>query len=187
MLASMSTVRGVTIAKSSPSFFFGRGVEPSDGAAAASGSSPLAARAAASFALTLRLQPMKATAAARPKSCGLGKPGMRPMRTSIAAPSSSALGCAKIWLTMSTPRGLAFSEPTRVTMTPDVMEISSAGIWPTRPSPIVRMPKRFTHQPTSCPNISMPMRMPPMMLIDVMMMPAMASPFTNFIAPSIAP
>ena len=39
MSASMSTVSGVTMEKSSPSFFFGRGVEPSDGAAAASGSS----------------------------------------------------------------------------------------------------------------------------------------------------
>ena len=31
------------------------------------------------------------------------------------------------------------------------------------------------------------MTMPPTMLIAVMMMPAMASPLTNFVAPSIAP
>ena len=74
-----------------------------------------------------------------------------------------------------------------VTMTPEVIEIRSAGIWLTRPSPIVRMPKRLTHQATSLSNMSMPMRMPPTMLIAVMMSPATASPFTNFIAPSIAP
>ena len=51
MSASMSTVSGVTIEKSSPSFFFGRGALPSDGAAAASGSSALSARAFAIFAL----------------------------------------------------------------------------------------------------------------------------------------
>ena len=68
-----------------------------------------------------------------------------------------------------------------------MIEMSSAGICETRPSPIVRMPKRLRHQPASWPNISMPMRMPPMMLMEVMMMPAMASPFTNFIAPSMAP
>ena len=33
----------------------------------------------------------------------------------------------------------------------------------------------------------MPMTNPPMMLISVMMMPAMASPRTNLLAPSIAP
>ena len=112
---------------------------------------------------------------------------MSPIATSTHAPSSRAFGCAKIWLTMSCPRGFDFSSPTRVTMTPDVMEMRSAGICPTRPSPIVRMPKRLTHHATSLSNISMPMRMPPMMLIAVMMRPATASPFTNFIAPSIAP
>ena len=37
-------------------------------------------------------------------------------------------GCAKNWLMISTPSGLESSAPTRVTMTPDVMETRSAGI-----------------------------------------------------------
>ena len=40
---------------------------------------------------------------------------------------------------------------------------------------------------TSLPFMNTPMQMPPTMLIAVMMRPATASPFTNFIAPSIAP
>ena len=130
---------------------------------------------------------MAPTTRARPNSCGFGKPGMQPMRAIITAPRSRERGWAKIWLTMSWPRGLAFSEPTRVTMTPEVMEMRRAGICETRPSPMVRMPNRFRHQPASWPNMSMPMRMPPMMLMAVMMMPATASPLTNFMAPSMAP
>ena len=183
----MSTMSGVTIEKSSPSFFFGRGLPSDDGAAAARGSAPFAAAAAASRALRWSDQPTAATARARAKSVRCGKPGMRPIATSVQAPRRRAFGWAKIWFTMSWPRGFALSLPTRVTMTPEVIEIRSAGIWLTRPSPIVRMPKRLTHQATSLSNMSMPMRMPPTMLIAVMMSPATASPLTNFIAPSIAP
>ena len=37
------------------------------------------------------------------------------------------------------------------------------------------------------PFCSVPMAMPPIMLTAMMMRPAMASPFTNFMAPSMAP
>ena len=167
--------------------FFGRGAAPSDGAAAASGSSDLAALAAAIFALATRLQPTSATKAARPNIWIFGKPGMSPMQTIMTAPRRMAFGCAKNWLTMSCPSGLFFSSPTRVTMTPDVIDTSSAGICETRPSPTVRMPYLVIAHETSLPFMNTPMQMPPTMLIAVMMRPATASPFTNFIAPSIAP
>ena len=112
---------------------------------------------------------------------------MRPIATSMSAPRRMAFGWAKNWLTMSWPRGFAPSSPTRVTITPAVMDTSSAGICETSPSPIVRMPYLVTAQPTSLPFMNTPTQMPPTMLMDVMMRPAMESPFTNFIAPSIAP
>ena len=97
------------------------------------------------------------------------------------------LGWAKNWSMMSWPSGLLSTSPTRVTMTPDVIETSSAGICDTRPSPIVRMPYFVIAQPISLPFMKTPTQMPPTMLIEVMMSPAIASPFTNFMAPSIAP
>ena len=109
------------------------------------------------------------------------------MQTSITEPSRMAFGCAKNWLTMSWPSGLLSTSPTRVTITPEVMDTSSAGICDTRPSPIVRMPYLVIAQPTSLPFMKTPTQMPPTMLIAVIMRPAIASPFTNFIAPSIAP
>ena len=72
-------------------------------------------------------------------------------------------------------------------MTPDVIETRSAGICETSPSPIVKIPYFVTAQATSLPFIRTPTQIPPTMLIAVMMRPAIASPFTNFIAPSIAP
>ena len=76
----------------------------------------------------------------------------------------------------------------RVTSKPAASEIKNAGTWLTRPSPIVslreeRRPPRRSVMPYS----TMPMISPPTMLISVMMMPAMASPRTNLLAPSIAP
>ena len=75
----------------------------------------------------------------------------------------------------------------RVTMMPVAVEISSAGICATRPSPIDSSEKVERASPKVMPCCSMPIAMPPRMLIETMMMPAMASPLTNFEAPSIAP
>jgi hypothetical protein len=80
-----------------------------------------------------------------------------------------------------------FSEATRVTTMPALMEMSSAGIWDTSPLPMVRMEYVCTASIMGMPFMAMPMTSPPMMLMRVMMMPAMASPLTNFMAPSMAP
>jgi hypothetical protein len=66
-------------------------------------------------------------------------------------------------------------------------ESSRAGIWVTRPSPMVRRLKRWRASPALMPICTIPMTNPPMRLMTVMMMPATASPLTNFDPPSIAP
>ena len=75
----------------------------------------------------------------------------------------------------------------RVTMMPVATEMSSAGICAARPSPTVSSEKCWAASPNGMPCWATPMMMPPMRLIAVMMMPAIASPLTNFEAPSIAP
>ena len=69
-----------------------------------------------------------------------GKPGIAAKMSMIAAPTASARGCALTSLPISLPRSVPpSSDETRVTMKPAVMEVKSAGICPTSPSPIVRM------------------------------------------------
>ena len=75
----------------------------------------------------------------------------------------------------------------RVTMMPVAVESSRAGIWETRPSPTVSSEKVETASPGAMPRCMTPMAKPPMRLISVTMMPAIASPLTNFEAPSIEP
>ncbi len=72
-------------------------------------------------------------------------------------------------------------------MMPEAIEISRAGICETRPSPTVSEEKFETALPKGIPIWTTPMTRPPMRLIRVMSTPAMASPFTNLEAPSIAP
>ena len=66
------------------------------------------------------------------------------------------------------------------------VETSSAGTCETRPSPIDSTVKVFTASPNDMPRPA-PMMMPPMTLMARMRRPAMASPRTNLLAPSIAP
>ena len=72
-------------------------------------------------------------------------------------------------------------------MMPVAVEISSAGIWATRPSPTVSSEKWWTASEKLMPCCSTPTHMPPIRLIITIITAAMASPFTNFEAPSIAP
>ena len=72
-------------------------------------------------------------------------------------------------------------------MMPVAVEIRSAGIWAARPSPIVSSGKCGAASPKPMPCWSTPTPMPPSRLIATIRMPAIASPFTNFEAPSIAP
>ena len=96
-----------------------------------------------------------------------------------------ALRWRKTWPAMSLPR--SFSEVERVTMMPVATEISSAGIWAARPSPTVSSEKCEAASPNGMPCWTTPTMMPPSRLMTVIRMAAMASPLTNFEAPSIAP
>ncbi len=89
------------------------------------------------------------------------------------------------WRMKSSPKP-AF-EPERVTRIPAAAEISSAGICETRPSPTLRSENRCTDSSALRPICTMPMTKPPMRLMPVMSTPAIASPRTNLLAPSIAP
>ncbi len=124
------------------------------------------------------------------------------MNTSVGMPGSAAkpsmpteaitqaLGSAVNWLAISLPMLLPAGCPsgdTRVMIMPAVREISSAGICAMRPSPMVSTEYRCIDSaaPMSC--CIMPTEKPPIRLITTITRPAMASPLTNFIAPSIAP
>ena len=99
--------------------------------------------------------------------------------------TSGALRCSSSWPPMSLPR--SFSDAERVTRMPVATEISSAGICAQRPSPTVSSENLCAASPNGRPCCMTPMTMPPTRLISVIRMPAMASPLTNFEAPSIAP
>lgn len=88
---------------------------------------------------------------------------------------------------MSLPRSADSSEDTRVTMIPAVMAISNAGTCETMPSPTVSTAYSCSASAVLRPFCVTPMAMPPRMLTTIMISPAMASPLTNFIAPSIEP
>ena len=70
---------------------------------------------------------------------------------------------------------------------PAEVEINSAGIWATSPSPIVNNANNSAASPKSSPCCNTPIRIPPTISIKVIMRPAIASPLTNLLAPSIAP
>ena len=104
----------------------------------------------------------------------------------ITTPATSgALRCSRIWPATSEPR--SFSEDERVTRMPVPTEMSSAGICAHRPSPIVSSEKCWAASPNGMPICMTPITTPPIRLMAVIRMPAMASPLTNFEAPSIAP
>ena len=67
------------------------------------------------------------------------------------------------------------------------LEMMSAGICETSPSPTESLVNTSAASPRFMPLRVTPMMMPPKMLIAVITMPAIASPRTNFEAPSMAP
>ena len=80
-----------------------------------------------------------------------------------------------------------FSEAERVTIIPVATDMSSAGIWDTRPSPMVEVVYICMISVMLPCLFIVPTRMPPIKLISVIMIEIMASPFTNFVAPSMEP
>ena len=79
------------------------------------------------------------------------------------------------------------SDAALVTIKLVAVEIMSAGIWLTRPSPIVRMVYVDNASVNVSPLESIPIISPPIIFRTVMIMPIMASLFTYLLAPSIAP
>ena len=117
-----------------------------------------------------------------------GRPGTIASNTSNPAAIAIAFGCAITCMPMSRPRWPpSSSEATRVTMMPADVEITSAGICDTSPSPIVSTVYVRAAVATSIPRCRTPITRPPTMLTASTTMPAIASPLTNFIAPSIDP
>jgi len=145
------------------------------GAAAASAVSDVAWRAYARAASVAAIR--------RRGRCG--SPGTTPRTPRIPPDVASAFGFRMTWSAMSFP--MSVEEPVRVTTMPAAVEMSSAGICATSPSPIVRTVKVFAASAAGIPIWKTPMMKPPTMLMPVIAMPATASPRTNLLAPSIAP
>ena len=97
----------------------------------------------------------------------------------------AARGWRNICAVISLPRFASL--PERVTMMPVAVEISSAGICAARPSPTVSSEKVWIAAPIERWCWRTPTTMPPKRLIATISTPAIASPLTNFEAPSIAP
>ncbi len=114
-----------------------------------------------------------------------GSPGISASRPAAAAASASGLGEPPSWRTRAASAGP--STPPLVTTMPAAVETSRAGICDTRPSPTVSVVKVPAASPNAMPWRTMPMARPPRMLMEVISSPAMASPRTNFAAPSMAP
>ena len=115
----------------------------------------------------------------------LGSPGIRQSASAPKPATRSGIWLAIICRMMSEPMSASLTE--RVTIRPVATERSSAGICDTRPSPIDSRLYVVTASPNGMPSWPTPMANPPMRLTRVMMIAAIASPFTNFEAPSIEP
>ena len=79
------------------------------------------------------------------------------------------------------------SDTERVTIMPVAVEISRAGSWETRPSPMVAMEYVERTVVKSPPPCTMPMIRPATKLMNVMIKLITASPLTILVAPSMAP
>ncbi len=114
-----------------------------------------------------------------------GSPGTSAKQQITAPATIGALRWPRIWPATSEPRSV--SDAARVTMMPVATEISSAGIWAARPSPTVSSEKCWIAWLNGMCCCSTPTTIPPIRLIAVISTAAIASPLTNFEAPSIAP
>jgi len=101
-----------------------------------------------------------------------------------AAEYSTPGRASNCWLTWSSRSP---DSPMRVTRMAAAADSSSAGIWPTRPSPIVSSAYTRNASASGRSCISAPMATPPIRLMIRIRIDAMASPRTNLEAPSIAP
>ena len=122
---------------------------------------------------------------ARARNGSIGNPGINASTT--AAPDAIASGFGlppncRIIATSADP-----SVPPLVTTMPAAVDTSNDGICDTNPSPAVRVVKVAAASANGIPWRITPMASPPRILITVINKAAMASPRTNFAAPSMAP
>jgi hypothetical protein len=115
----------------------------------------------------------------------IGIPGTRQSASAEPPPICSARLWAPSWAATVLP--MSASPPERVTIRPVATDSSSAGICETRPSPTLSRLYVVIASAGDMPRCTMPTMNPPIRLIRVMTMAAMASPLTNFDAPSIEP
>ena len=102
------------------------------------------------------------------------------------AAKNSEYGFDIIWLVKSPPRELLPADA-RVITIPAAIDIKREGSCEARPSPIVNTVYLVTASPIGIWFTKQPIIKPPTMLIITMMIPAIVSPFTNFMEPSIEP
>ncbi len=95
------------------------------------------------------------------------------------------LGWLNICLRTSLPR--SESDAALVTTIPVPVDINKAGIWLTNPSPTVNKVYVSRDSAKDIFFINTPIAKPAAIFIMVITIPAMASPLTNLLAPSIAP
>ena len=145
-----------------------------------------AAAAASAISSSLGSRVARSSSAPPTKRNGtFGKPGTI-ATAHIAPPASWSVRLCRVnWWSRSVPRSLSVAA--RVTIRPDDSEINSAGICATSPSPTVRRLYVWIASLNDMCCCRTPTAKPPMRLIATMTMAAIASPFTNFDAPSIAP
>lgn len=115
----------------------------------------------------------------------VGMPGITARTNINTATLHSTDGEASNWLPTCFSKSPA--SDTRVTMMAAADESSSAGICATSPSPMVSSEYWRNASPALMSCIVTPMAAPPIRLMSRIRMLAMASPRTNFEAPSIAP
>ena len=139
------------------------------------------------FCALRNAKPVMASKMPKNKNTVVGKPGTNPIAATMPAAEIKALGCPSNCLPMSLPKLLSSSTLTRDTIIPEVIAINSAGICATSPSPMVKMAYSCNASLIPMPFCSVPIESPPMIFTRIMINPAMASPLTNFIAPSIEP
>jgi hypothetical protein len=168
----------------SASWTWSRGEAGGSGAAASRAASSATVAASASAALPMA-RPPKKNSAPMIRNGSFGRPGMSANEATTPPATIGARRWPVIWLTTWEPRSCVLAA--RVTMMPVATEISSAGICAARPSPTDSSEKCCTASPKGRFCISTPITMPPMRLIIVISTAAIASPLTNFEAPSIAP
>ena len=119
------------------------------------------------------------------KNDNLGSPGRNPKTNKTAPVIPIVTGADVNCLPKRLPK--FFSLLDFVTSIPADTDINNADIWLTRPSPIVSLIKFCTASPKLIFIITTPIIIPPITFIIVTIIPAIASPFTNLDAPSIAP